>query len=78
MSSIKPSLVRLEGRKSNPRDGREAKWVNRNISLEDSIKEDLNILHTSTWIKKNTRLIGLKYDTHTGILYEVEDLKPQT
>ncbi len=46
------------------------------FSLEDSIKEDLALLRESTWIKKETRLIGLKYDTHTGLLHEVQDLKP--
>ena len=41
------------------------------VSLEDSIKEDLAVLRKSTWIKEDTRLIGLKYDTHTGVLHEV-------
>lgn len=42
-------------------------------SHEDNIKEDLGVLRASTWIKKQTRLIGLKYDTNTGVVYEVED-----
>jgi carbonic anhydrase len=69
--------VRSESRRFNPKDRRETNQINRDIRLEDSIKEDLEILRASTWIKKNTRLIGLKYDTHTGVLYEVEELKPQ-
>jgi len=45
--------------------------------MEDAIKEDLKLLRGSSWIQKSTRLIGLKYDTHTGVLHEVQDLKPQ-
>ncbi|KAF2794702.1 hypothetical protein K505DRAFT_241543 [Melanomma pulvis-pyrius CBS 109.77] len=40
------------------------------------IKEDLTVLRASTWIKKSTRLIGFEYDTHTGVLDEVQYLKP--
>jgi carbonic anhydrase len=76
MSLKARSLVRLEGRKSRQYyTGKNE--TNKNASLEDSIKEDLTILRKSSWIKKNTRLIGLKYNTHTGVLDEVQDLKPQ-
>ncbi|KAH8807238.1 hypothetical protein F5884DRAFT_880047 [Xylogone sp. PMI_703] len=46
-------------------------------SFEDSIKEDIKVLRDSTWIKKNTRLIGLLYDTHTGHFKEVDDWNPK-
>lgn len=44
--------------------------------FEASIKEDIKVLRESTWIKKNTRFIGLLYDTHTGFLREVDDWNP--
>ena len=47
-----------------------------NNSFEETIKEDINFIKNSPWIKKDTRLIGLKLDIETGLLHEVQDLKP--
>lgn len=77
MISLKtPSSVSFEFRKSNRRYESIEKEANRTIRLEESDKEDLAVLRASTWITKSTRLIGLKYNTHTGVLHEVQDLKP--
>jgi hypothetical protein len=46
-------------------------------SFEKTLEEDIAILRASSWIKKNTRLIGLKYDTHAGTHHEVVDSKPE-
>jgi carbonic anhydrase len=46
-------------------------------NFEDSIKEDVRILRESTWIKKDTRIVGLMYDTHTGGFKEIDDYEPE-
>ena len=40
--------------------------------IEHSVKEDLDILRKSPWIKESTQLIGLKYEIETGKLSVVE------
>lgn len=41
-------------------------------SIEESVGEDVAYLKASPFIKKDTQIIGLKYDIETGILSEVE------
>jgi carbonic anhydrase len=41
-------------------------------SIEDSVREDLEILRKSPWIKESTQLVGLKYEIETGKLSVVE------
>jgi carbonic anhydrase len=41
------------------------------LSIEDSIRTDLRLLKASPLIKKDTQLVGLKYDIQTGVLSEV-------
>lgn len=40
--------------------------------VEKSIREDLALIRASPLIKKSTQLVGLKLDTATGILTQVE------
>ena len=39
--------------------------------IEESVLEDLEILRASPLIKKDTQIVGLKYDIHTGVLTQV-------
>ncbi len=41
-------------------------------SVESSIREDLALLKASPWVKKGIELIGLKYDTRTGLVSYIE------
>jgi carbonic anhydrase len=47
------------------------------VSFEETLREDIEILRTSPWIKKETRIFGLKYDTHKGTIEYVDDYKPE-
>ena len=40
--------------------------------IEDSVREDLEILRKSPWIKEGTQLVGLKYEIESGKLSVVE------
>jgi carbonic anhydrase len=42
-------------------------------SIEESIREDVAILKASPLIRKDTQIVGVKYDINTGILSQVED-----
>lgn len=53
------------------------KHANKYISFEDSIKEDIEVLRNSSWIKKDTGIIGLKYETHKGTIHYVDDYQPE-
>ncbi|UKZ68818.1 uncharacterized protein TrAtP1_009837 [Trichoderma atroviride] len=44
-------------------------------SIEESIREDIELLKASPLIKDDTQIIGLAYDTATGALTEVEEAK---
>ncbi|KAK0857386.1 hypothetical protein LTS16_017873 [Friedmanniomyces endolithicus] len=46
-------------------------------SIEDSVKEDIEMLRASPWIKESTQLIGLKYDIDTAKLDVVEQNQAQ-
>jgi len=48
-----------------------------NGSIDESLREDLAILKASPLIKKETQIIGLKYDINTGLLTEVESTKSE-
>ena len=68
--------MRLEDRELNSRyHSKGQEHTKQDVRLEESIKEDLEILRASSWIQKGTRLIGLKYDTHSGLLHEIQDLR---
>ena len=41
-------------------------------SVEESIREDLELLKASPLIRKDTQIVGVKYDISTGLLSEVE------
>jgi len=41
-------------------------------SIEDSVREDVEILKASPLIKKDIQIIGLKYDIKTGLLENVD------
>ncbi|KAK4897181.1 hypothetical protein LTR27_005074 [Elasticomyces elasticus] len=41
-------------------------------SIEESIQQDLALLKASPLIRNTTLLVGMKYDTHTGVLTVVE------
>lgn len=71
------SLVRLKGRKFILPHSIAKSRLTEEISLEESLKEDIDALRASPWIKKNTRFIGLKYETHAGTLHEFVDSKPE-
>jgi carbonic anhydrase len=43
--------------------------------IEESIREDIALLRASPLIKKSTQIVGIKYDTATGILSIVEEEK---
>lgn len=49
--------------------------ANRYYRIEESIKEDIAILRASPLIKDDTQIVGLAYDTATGVLTEVEESK---
>lgn len=40
--------------------------------IEDSVREDIDALRGSPFIKKGTQLIGMKYDVETGKVTIVE------
>ncbi|KAK0104933.1 hypothetical protein ONS95_005195 [Cadophora gregata] len=42
-------------------------------SIEESVLEDLALLRASPLIKKDTQIVGLKYDIFTGILTQVHE-----
>jgi carbonic anhydrase len=46
-------------------------------SIEESIREDVAILKASPLIRKDTQIVGVKYDIDTGILSQVEDDKSE-
>lgn len=46
-------------------------------SIEDSIREDLALLKASPLIKKDTQIVGLKYDIATGVLTEVKEINSE-
>jgi carbonic anhydrase len=46
-------------------------------SVEDSVREDVALLRASSWISKDTQIIGLKYDISTGELFIVEESKSE-
>lgn len=46
-------------------------------SVEESIREDLKLLTASPLIRKDTQLVGLKYDIATGLLSEVTPSKSE-
>jgi hypothetical protein len=54
------------------REGRANCVCNR---FEETVMEDLAFLRDSKWIRNGTKLIGLKYDTHAGVLHEVQELE---
>ena len=41
--------------------------------VEDSVREDVALLKASPWIRKDTQIVGLKYDINTGELSEVSE-----
>ncbi|KAJ5628758.1 hypothetical protein N7490_010986 [Penicillium lividum] len=41
-------------------------------SIEDSIREDIALIRASPLIKKNIQILGLAFDTSTGLLTEIE------
>ncbi|KAK5118536.1 hypothetical protein LTR85_008001 [Meristemomyces frigidus] len=41
-------------------------------SIEESVKEDLALLKASPLIKSTTQLLGMRYDTETGVLTVVD------
>jgi carbonic anhydrase len=41
-------------------------------TVDESVKADIAFLKASPWIKESTELIGLKYDTDTGVVSVVE------
>jgi carbonic anhydrase len=41
-------------------------------SIEDSIKQDVALLRQSPLVGKDVKIVGLKYDTFTGLLSEVQ------
>ena len=49
--------------------------VDQNGSIEDSVREDIALLKASPLIKRDTQIVGLKYDIDTGVLSEVKDSK---
>jgi len=42
------------------------------VPIEESVREDVAFLRDSPFVRKETTLIGLKYDTHTGVVTVVE------
>ena len=40
-------------------------------SIEVTIKEDVEFLRNSSWVKKDIDIVGLKYDLHTGVVEQV-------
>jgi carbonic anhydrase len=46
--------------------------TNRVASVEKSIREDVALLRASPLIKKDTQIVGLKYDIQTGLLAEID------
>lgn len=53
-------------------DFRQMKFGEITGSIEDSVREDVAMLKASPLIKKDTRIVGLKYDVWTGLLTEVD------
>jgi carbonic anhydrase len=46
-------------------------------SVEESVREDVALLKASEWIRKDTQIVGLKYDISTGELSEVSEGKSE-
>ena len=44
--------------------------TNMKSSVEESIKEDIALLRASPLIRKDTQIVGLKYEIDTGLLSE--------
>ncbi len=40
-------------------------------SIEETIKQDVEFLRNSSWVKKDIDIVGLKYDLHTGVVEQV-------
>ncbi|PVH78708.1 carbonic anhydrase [Cadophora sp. DSE1049] len=45
--------------------------------ITGSVLEDLALLRASPLIKKDTQIVGLKYDIHTGVLTQVHEGKSE-
>jgi len=39
--------------------------------VDHSLRQDVALLRADPWIKKTTKIVGLKYDDFTGVLTEV-------
>lgn len=42
-------------------------------SVQQTVKEDVALLKASPFIQKDIQIVGLVYDTNTGILTEVKE-----
>jgi carbonic anhydrase len=42
-------------------------------SIEESLREDIALLKASPLIRKDTQIVGLKYDINTGVVSEVKE-----
>jgi carbonic anhydrase len=45
--------------------------------IEESLREDVALLKASPFIRKDTQIVGLKYDIKTGVLSQVDDSKSE-
>jgi carbonic anhydrase len=76
MRKLQSKLVNSEKLETGrPHTGLIARHSNNRHSIEESIREDLELLKASPLIKDDTQIIGLAYDTATGALTEVERTK---
>ncbi|CAG8956586.1 hypothetical protein HYFRA_00003975 [Hymenoscyphus fraxineus] len=70
-AEVKKSLSELAPEEKGNIDG--MKFGEIKNGIEKSLREDMAILKASPFIKKTTQIVGLAYDTKTGILTEVTD-----
>ncbi|KAH7403751.1 carbonic anhydrase [Cadophora sp. MPI-SDFR-AT-0126] len=72
-SAIKKALIDLAPEEEKAIQG--SKFGEITGSIEESVLEDLALLRASPLIKKDTQIVGLKYDIHTGVLTQVHENK---